>query len=75
MVGQRRAPGTEHGGDADARSQMVRIGGDGQHGLRGRAEQQVVDHRLILGRDVGDLGGQRELDMEVADWQRPALTD
>ena len=59
VVGQCRAPGVEHGGDADARSEMARIGGDGQHGLRGRAEQQVVDHGLVLGGDVGDLGRQR----------------
>jgi hypothetical protein len=49
----------EHGGDADARAEMLRIGGDRQHRLRRRPEQQVVDERLVLERDVGDLGRQR----------------
>ncbi len=30
MVGQRRAPGVQHGGEADARAQMLRVGGDGR---------------------------------------------
>ena len=29
MVGQRRAPGVQHGGEADPRAQMLRVGGDG----------------------------------------------
>ncbi len=29
MMGQRRAPGVEHSGEADARAQMLRVGGDG----------------------------------------------
>ena len=57
MVGHRRSPGVEHGGDADARAEMPGIGGDGQHRLRRRLEQQVVDERLVLERDVGDLAG------------------
>ena len=63
----------EHGADADAGTEMARVGGDGQHGLRRRAEQQVVDDGLVLGGDVGDLGRQREHDMEVADWQQVGL--
>ncbi len=57
MVRQRRTPAVEHGGDADARAKMAAIGGDDEHGLRRRAEQQVVDRRLVLQRDVGDFGG------------------
>ena len=49
------------------------IGGDRQHRLRGRPEQQVVDQRLVLEGDVGDLGRQREHDMEVADRQQVGL--
>ena len=33
MVRHRRAPGMEHGGNADARAKMTRVGGDGEHGL------------------------------------------
>ena len=51
----------------------LRIGGDRQHRLRRRPEQQVVDHRLVLEGDVGDLGRQREDDVEVADRQQVGL--
>ena len=73
MVGHRRAPGVEHGGDADAGAEVLRVGRDRQHRLRRRPEQQVVDERLVLEGDVGDLGGQREDDMEVADRQQVGL--
>ena len=44
--------------------------GDGEHGRRGDMEQEVVDHRLVLPGDVGDLGRQREHDMEIANRQQ-----
>ena len=52
MMGHRRAPGVQHGGDADAGAEVLGIGGDGEHGLGGGLEQQIVDHRLVL---VGDV--------------------
>ena len=73
MVRHRRAPGVEHGGDADAGAEVLRIGRDRQHRLRCRPEQQVVDQRLVLEGDVGDLGRQREDDVEVADRQQVGL--
>ncbi|PWK65258.1 hypothetical protein C8K44_1172 [Aminobacter sp. AP02] len=60
----------EHGGDADARAEVLRIRGDGQHRLRRRLEQKVVDQRLVVEGDIGDLGRQREDDVEVADRQQ-----
>jgi hypothetical protein len=36
------------------------IGGDDEQRLGRCAEQQVVDHRLVLVRDDGDLGRQGE---------------
>src|SRR5271168_3736642 len=63
----------EHGGDADARAEMPRIGSDGEHGLRCCPEQQVVNDRLVLQGDVGDLGRNGEDDVEVADWQQIGL--
>ena len=63
----------EHGGDADAGAEVLRIGGDGEHRFRGGAEQKVVDHRLVLPGDVGDLGRQGEHDMKVADRQQVGL--
>ena len=29
MVGERRTPGVQHGGEADARAEMLRVSGDG----------------------------------------------
>lgn len=74
MVRHRRTPGVEHGGDADAGAEMLPICRDGQHCLRRCLEQQVVDRRLVVEGDVGDLGGQREHDVEVADRQQVGLT-
>ena len=73
MVRHRRSPSVQHGGNADSRAEMPGIGGDRQHGLRCRLEQQVVDDRLVLESDVGELGRQREHDMEVADWKQVCL--
>ena len=69
MVRHRRAPGVEHGGDANARAKMTLVGGDGEHGLRRRPEQQVVHDRLVVQGDVGEFGGNAENDVEISDWQ------
>jgi hypothetical protein len=68
-----RSPGVEHGGDADPRSQVTGIGGDRQHRLGRRAEQQVIDDSRVVERDVSDLGWQGEDDMEVSDRQQVGL--
>src|SRR3954451_17464098 len=52
---------------------MPGIGGDGKQRLGGCAEQQVVDDRLVLISDRGDLGRQREDQVEVADRQQIGL--
>jgi len=65
VVGERRAPSVEDGEDADAGAQVLGIGRDGDHGLGRGLEQDVVDHGLVLVGDVGDLGRQREHDVEV----------
>ena len=73
MVGQRRAPGVEHGGEADARAQMLRVGGDGGQRLRGGPEQEVVDGGLVLERDGADRGRQGEDDVVVGNRQEFGL--
>jgi hypothetical protein len=73
VVGHRRAPGVEHRGGADAGAEVPGIGGDREQCLGGGAEQQVVDHRLVLVSDRSDLGGQREDQVEVADRQQIGL--
>ena len=73
MVGHRRAPGVEHGGQADARAQMLRVGGDGGQRLGGGPEQEVVDGRLVLERDRADRGRQGEDDVIVRNRQKLGL--
>jgi hypothetical protein len=62
----------QHRGDADPGAEMLRVGGDGRHRLGRGLKQQTVHRSLVLEGDVGDLGRQREDDVEVADRQRSA---
>ena len=73
MVGQRRAPGVQYGGQADARAQMLWVGGDRGQRLRGGPEQEVVDGRLVLERDGADRGRQGEDDVIVGNRQELGL--
>ena len=67
VVGHCRAPAVEHGGGADAGAEVPGIGGDGEQRLGRGAEQQVVNDRLVLVGDRGDLSRQGEDQVEVAD--------
>jgi hypothetical protein len=71
VVGQCRAPGVEHGGQADPGAEMLRVGRNGDERLGRRLEQQVVDDGLVLVGDVADRGRQREDYVEV--WDRQQL--
>src|SRR6516165_9835839 len=66
-----RAPAVQNRGDANARSQMLRISCDRDCGLCRCLEQDVVDDGLVLIRDVCDRAGQRVDEMEV--WRREQL--
>jgi len=70
MMGHRRAPAVEHGGGADPGAEVPGVSGDGEQGLGRRAEQQVVDNRLVLVSDRGDLGQHCEDHVEVANRQQ-----
>src|SRR5260370_8300409 len=63
MMGERRAPGMEDGEDTDTGAKVFGIGRDGDHGLGRGLEQDVVDHGLVLVRDVSDLARQPEYDL------------
>jgi hypothetical protein len=63
----------QHGGDADPGAQMLRIGGDRQHGLGRDLEQQIVEDGLVLVGDVGDGRRQREHHMIVRHRQQVGL--
>ena len=41
--------------EAYLRAEMRRVGGDGAEGFGRRAEQDVIDFRLVLVGDAGDL--------------------
>jgi hypothetical protein len=56
------------------RAQMLGVRRDRHHRLGGGAEQQIVEDRLVLPGDVGDLGRQREDDVEIADRQQVSLS-
>jgi len=55
----------EHRDEADASAEMLGIGRDRERGLGRGFEQQVVDHRLVLIGDVGDLRRQCVHHMKV----------
>jgi hypothetical protein len=73
VVGHCRAPAVEHSGGADASAEVPGIGGDREQRFGRRAEQEVVNHRLVLVGDGSDLGRQREDHVEIADRQQVSL--
>ncbi len=70
MVRHRRSPGMQDRGDADAGAEMLWIGGNGQECLSRSLEQQIMDRRLVLIRDVRDRGRRCEDDVEILDRQQ-----
>ena len=58
MVGQCRSPGVQHGGEPDARAEVLGVGRNRDQGLGGGFEQQVIDDRLVLIGNVGDRSRQ-----------------
>jgi hypothetical protein len=59
----------QHGGKADARAQMLGVGGDREQRLGRGLEQQVVDGGLVVERQGADRRRQGEDDMIVGDRQ------
>ena len=70
MMGQRRAPRVQHGGDRDPRAEALGVGGDGERCLGRRLHQEVVDHALVVIGDVAQLARQCIDDVEVRDGQQ-----
>ena len=63
----------ENHGHAELGAEMPGIGRDGGEGLGGRAEQDRIDHGLVLEGDLADRRRQREDDMEVRHRQQLGL--
>jgi hypothetical protein len=61
----------QHGDEADLGAQVAGIGGDGLE--RRGAEQDVVDHALVLEGNGGDRFGDGEDDVEIGHRQQVGL--
>ena len=59
--------------EPDAGAEVLGVGGDGDQGLGGDFEQQVIDDRLVLIGDVGDRSRQGEDNMEIGHGQQFGL--
>ena len=73
MMRERRAPGVQHGGEADPGAEVLRVGGDGDERLGRGLEQDIVDHGLVLVGDVADRRRQREDHVVVRHGQQLGL--
>jgi hypothetical protein len=65
MMGERRAPGVQHGRDTDRCAEALGVSGDGERRLGRRLHQQVVDHALVLVCDITQLARQCVHDVKV----------
>jgi hypothetical protein len=54
VMGERRTPGVQHGGEADARAEMFGVGGNRCQRLGRGPEQEIVDSGLGVERDGAD---------------------
>ena len=67
-------PGMQYPKEADLRAEVLWISGDLTQRLRGRPEQDVVDHGLVLKGDDLDLRGHGEHHMKVGYVEQFRLT-
>ena len=65
MVHQSLPPGMQQGHEADARAQVLRVGGDGGERFGGGVEQDVVDDGFVLKGDGGQLLRDGKDHMEI----------
>ena len=72
-MGHRRAPGVEDGGEADARAEMLGIGGDRGQRFGRSLEQEVVDGGLVVERDRAERRRQGEHHVIVGNRQQVGL--
>src|SRR5260370_15178275 len=73
MVGQCWSPGVEYSGEPDAGAEVFGVCRDGDQGLGGGFEQQVIDDRLVLIGNVGERSRQGKDNMEIGHGQQFGL--
>jgi hypothetical protein len=74
VVGHRRAPCVQNRCDANTRTKVLGVGGDLDHRISTRSHQQIIDLAFVLVRDVGNLFGQGEDQVEIPHGQQFSLT-
>lgn len=65
MVLQGLAPGMEHGGHTELSAEMLEVCRDGGERLRRAAEQDGIDHRLVVEGDLSGGSRHGENHMEI----------
>jgi len=73
MMGERRAPGVQHEGGANACPQVLAIGGNRKQCLGGDVEQHAVDECFVLVRERSDRRWQGEHEVVGLDRQQIGL--
>ncbi len=61
------SPAVQHTKEAQPHAETFGIGGDGEQGLSGGAEENLVDDLLVVEGEGGDGRGQSEDHVEVLD--------
>src|SRR5215467_4034186 len=69
MMQQVLSPGVQDAEEANRSTQMLRIGGDLQQGIRAGLEQKSVDFFFVLQSEWGQFMRESENHMEITDWQ------
>jgi hypothetical protein len=55
----------EHGGEPNARAEVLGVRRDDDQGVGSGLEQKIIDDRLVVIGDVGDRPWQGEDDVEI----------
>src|SRR5262245_34907506 len=73
MKQQVLSPTVKHGEETDLSPQTLRIRGDGDESLARRAEENAINHSLVLEGDRGDLLRDSEYNMKIRHLQELSL--
>ena len=74
VVDERPRPGVQHGQNAEAAADVVRVRGERPEALGGGRHEGGEADALVRADDLAEGGGEREDDMEVGDGEQLGLT-